>query len=133
MEPMSKKKGKPRKPPQTRANRSTQRPLSPRPQQAPTSASTPGRSALERRSASALLFLHRLPRWLLPVVVGVLLLLGLAIPHAWAGIFLLLIAGLFGWLLALSWPVITVNSRIFRGIVVAVVAIGGVARMAGWT
>lgn len=129
---MSKKKGKSRKPPQTRANRATQRPLSLRPQQPVASSPSPSRSALERRSASALLFLHRLPRWLLPVVVGVLLLLGLAIPDAWAGIFLLLIAGLFGWLLALSWPVITVNSRIFRCIVVVVVAAGGIARMAGW-
>ncbi len=130
---MSKKKGKPRKPPQSRANRANQRPLSPRPQQPAPSSITSSRATLEQRSAPALIFLHRLPRWLLPVVVGLLLLAGLAVPYNWAGIFLLLIAGLFGWLLLLSWPVITVNSRIFRGIVVAVVAIGGVARIAGWT
>ena len=62
---MAKKKRKP----QTRAQRGTaqQRPLSPRPQQAPKGPASEARRGLERRSAGPLLWLHRLPRWLIPV------------------------------------------------------------------
>ncbi len=107
-------------------------PLSPRPQVQPQGEPTAARRTLEQRSARSLLFLHRLPRWLLPVIVGVLLLAGLAIPYPWAGIFLIAIAALFGWLLALSWPAITPASRAFRTIVVLLVAAAGVARFFGW-
>ena len=108
------------------------RPLSTQPSRTPTAPASSSRRTLESRSTAPLLFLHRLPRWLLPVLVGVLLLLGLALPWRWAGIFLIAIAGLFGWLLALSWPVISNQSRLFRIIVVVVVAGAGIARFFGW-
>ncbi|TXH43862.1 MAG: hypothetical protein E6Q90_05450 [Actinobacteria bacterium] len=127
---MAKKKRKP----QTRAQRGTaqQRPLSPRPQQAPKGPASEARRGLERRSAGPLLWLHRLPRWLIPVIMGVLLLLGLAVPGNWAGIFIVIVGLFLAWLLALSWPVITPGSRALRLVVTIVVLGAGVARMFGW-
>ena len=58
--------------------------------------------------------LHRLPKWVIPILMVALLLLGLLIPSNWAGIFIVLIAVFLGWLLALSWPVILPGSRLFR-------------------
>lgn len=88
---------------------------------------------MERRSAGALLVLHRMPRWLIPLIMAVLMLLGLFISAAWAGIFIVAIAVFLAWLLVLSWPVIMPGSRLFRLIVIAVVAVVGVMKMLGWT
>lgn len=77
--------------------------------------------------------LHRMPRWLIPVIMAVLMLLGLFIEAAWAGIFIIAIAVFLAWLLALSWPVILPSSRAFRVIVIAVVAVVGVMKLMGWT
>jgi len=107
------------------------RPLSPRPQRSPQGPSSDARRALERRSIGPLSVLHRMPRWLIPIIMAVLMLLGLFIPYAWAGIFILAVAAFLGWLLALSWPVITPGSRVFRLIVIAVVAFVGVLRLTG--
>lgn len=128
MDAMSKK----RKKPASRPSASPNRPLSKKPQQAPPATKSEGRRALERRSAGALLVLHRLPRWAIPVIMGILLLLGLFITAAWAGIFILAISVFLAWLLALSWPVILPTSRVFRVIVIAVVAGVGVMRLMGW-
>ncbi len=69
--------------------------------------------------------MHSLPGWLVPVLLAVLLVAGLGLPFAWAGL-LLLVPGLFlGWLLALSWPVIGTSGRLVRLLVV--VAIFGAA------
>lgn len=107
------------------------RPLSPRPQRTPQGPTSDARRALERRSVGALAVLHRMPRWLIPVIMAVLMLLGLFIPYAWAGIFIVGVALFLGWLLALSWPVITPGSRAFRLLVIAVVAFVGVLRLTG--
>ncbi len=75
-----------------------------------------------------LLTLHRLPRLVLPVVLGLLLFLGLIAPAdrlAWAGGLALSLVTLFlAWLLALSWPVLTPGSRLLR--VAVVIAVAGV-------
>ncbi|MCB0915860.1 MAG: hypothetical protein H6525_10745 [Actinobacteria bacterium] len=126
---MSKK----RKKPTNRRPASSQRPLSGKPQQAPPRQTSEARRALERKSAGPLLVLHRMPRWLIPVVMGILLLLGLFIQAAWAGIFIIAIAVFLGWLLVLSWPVIMPSSRAFRVIVIGVVAVVGVMKLMGWT
>lgn len=72
-----------------------------------------------------------MPRWLIPVMMAVLMLLGLFIEAAWAGIFFVLVAVFLGWLLALSWPVITQGSRMFRLLVIAVVGAVGLMRLFG--
>jgi hypothetical protein len=138
MEPMAKKKGSQRKKPNRPAASGAKRPpntrpLSSRPQQAPPSTTSQTRRKLEIKSAGPLLVLHRLPRWLIPVIMAVFLLLGLLIDAAWAGIFIIAIAVFLAWLLALSWPVILTGSKIFRTIVIVVVAVVGVMKLMGWT
>lgn len=109
----------------------SQPPLSPRPQKAPPNTKTDARRALEERSAGPLAALHRMPRWVIPVIMGVLMLLGLFIEAAWAGIFFVLVAAFLGWLLALSWPVITQGSKMFRLLVILVVGGVGIMRLMG--
>ena len=94
-------------------------------------ASTGARATLERLSVGPLLVMHSLPGWLVPLLLAVLLLVGLGLPFAWAGLVLLVPGVFLGWLLALSWPVIGTFGRIMR--LVVVVAIIGVAvlRLAG--
>lgn len=79
-----------------------------------------------------LAFLNRMPKWIIGVAVLALGLLGVLLPYAWAGIFLIALAGFASWLLALSWPVVNGGSRALRIAVIAVVFIFGVARIAGW-
>jgi hypothetical protein len=130
---MAKKKGSGnRKPAPRPASQTPARPLSPRPQKAAPSTGSGTRRELERRSAVPLAYLHRMPRWLIPVLMGVLLLLGLFIQARWAGVFFLLIGAFLAWLVALSWPVITPGSRVLRLAVTVVVLGYGVARIFGW-
>lgn len=135
---MAKKKGSQRKKPNRPAGSPAKasgspRPLSSKPQQAPPATASQARRTLEVKSAGPLLILHRLPRWLIPIIMAVFLLLGLVIDAAWAGIFILAIAGFLAWLLALSWPVILTGSKIFRTLVIAVVTVVGVMKLMGWT
>jgi hypothetical protein len=86
-------------------------------------------SNLQRASIPLLTRLLALPRWLIVVAMGVFLFLGLIQTGnlAWlGGIFLLIVGGFLGWLLALSWPVLSVGRRSTRLIVVlAVLGIAG--------
>lgn len=86
------------------------------------------RRRLERLSAPALVTLHNLPRWLIPVVLASALFLGLILAGDWRflGAFLLVGIGLFiTWLTALSWPILTPSSRFIR--VLISVALFGLA------
>ncbi|TAK69063.1 MAG: hypothetical protein EPO13_09340 [Actinomycetota bacterium] len=90
---------------------------------------------MEVASAPALLVLHRLPRWLVPVILGVLLVVGLAVsgPWRWLGALALLIVGAFiGWLTALSWPLLSGTARLARvavcGAVVGVAVLKALGR-----
>lgn len=80
------------------------------------------RRAFERASFPYMARLTALPRWLLIIAIGSSLLLGLVLSDsfAWLGaIFLLLVAAFLGWLLALSWPLLSGGRRFIRLIVVA--------------
>jgi len=82
-------------------------------------ATTPSsaRSWINRISAPALIFMNSLPRYVVPVVMGLLLVGGLFVP-APIGAFLLALVALFiGWLFALSWPVLSPGGRLARGLV----------------
>lgn len=94
-------------------------------------AASPWRRGLERWSAVPLLVLHRLPTWLVPVMFAVLLLAGLAVPAAWAGVFLVVVGVFLGWLLLLSWPVTSGSGRILRLIAVLAVFGAAFARLTG--
>ena len=85
---------------------------------------TPARTRLEQNSATSLLWLHQLPRWLFPVLAVALLVAGLAIAGWGGAIALCGLAAVLGWLALLSWPRLSAQSRLLRlAVVVAVLAI----------
>ena len=86
------------------------------------------RAQLERRSYPLLVSLTRVPRWLLVVFMAVCMVTGLMLSDslAWLGALLLLVVAFFlGWLLALSWPVISPSSKALR--LLTVLALAGIA------
>ena len=84
----------------------------------------PARRSLERSSATLLLYLRQLPRWLPPLVLAALLVTGLAVP-VWGAVALLVVAAFLSWLAALSWPALSSQGRLLRA-----AAIGGVLALA---
>lgn len=86
------------------------------------------RGNLERASIPILTRLLAVPRWLIVVLMGTFLFLGLIQTGnlAWlGGIFLVIVGGFLAWLLALSWPVLSTGRRISR--IVVVTAVLGIA------
>jgi len=84
-------------------------------------APTPFRRRLEAFSYPLLQRLHAMPRWLIVIAPAVLLFLGLILggPLAWLGGLCLLLVWVFvAWLTALSWPALSLGSKVFRLIVV---------------
>lgn len=85
-----------------------------------------GRPRVERASAMPLVFLSRVPRWLLAALVAAVLVAGLAIRGPVGAAFLLVLAAFLGWLLVLAWPALRLAGRCVRlGLVVVVVAAAG--------
>ena len=72
-----------------------------------------------------------MPGWLVPALLAVVLLLGLALPVAWTGILLIGIAVFLGWLTAVAWPAISPGSRALRIFVNLGLVALGVAKMLG--
>ncbi|MBI1378582.1 MAG: hypothetical protein GC157_14035 [Frankiales bacterium] len=97
----------------------------------PVPAGSPWRRALERWSAGPLVVLHRMPTWLVPALLAVFLVAGLALPFPAAGILLLVPAVFLTWLLLLSWPAVSPSGRLLRLIAVLAVFGAAVARLAG--
>jgi O-antigen ligase len=86
------------------------------------------RASVEQRSATPLLWLHQLPRWLLPVLAVALLVTGFALT-GWAGaIALVALAAALGWLAVVSWPRLNAQGRALRVLVIAVVLLVAVVR-----
>ena len=85
------------------------------------------RKRLEKASAPYLARVHALPRWVLPVLMTIILLIGLLAnpnesPGLRIGFFALLFIGLFlVWLLALSWPLLTRSSKVLRVLVAVLI------------
>lgn len=72
------------------------------------------RRTVERWSAAPLVFLHQLPRWVLPLALVGLLIAGM-IGTGWVGASaLLVLAALLGWLAYLSWPSTPLSGRLLR-------------------
>jgi hypothetical protein len=80
---------------------------------------SPARASFEQRSATPLLWLHQLPRWLFPVLAVGLLVVGFALPGG--ALALVAVAALLGWLAAASWPRLSGQGRLLRGFAVAVI------------
>ena len=103
----------PRQPSQPRGVRST-----------PEGPDSDFRRSLNEASAPILMKLHTLPRWIIPVTMGLLLITGLFLDGAWTwlgALLILTVAAFLGWLLALSWPMLRPGGRLARAFVVAVV------------
>ncbi|WP_235558492.1 DUF6703 family protein [Sphaerimonospora mesophila] len=98
------------------------RPASERPARRPLPAGesffTPGatgvRRAAEVKSAAPLVFLFQLPRWVLPVVMVVLLLVGLVVPDWRGALAVLPVLAFVVWLAYLSWPSLRAGGRLLR-------------------
>ena len=84
------------------------------------------RRTLEQSSARALIALHQLPVWVVPLVLAALLIAGLAVPGWIGAVALVLVAAFLGWLAAVSWPRLTPSGRLLR-----VAAIAGLLVVAG--
>lgn len=89
------------------------------------------RRSLEKASARPLVTLSALPRLVVPLLLGVVLVLGLALHSRWAGLLLLVPAVFLTWLLLLSWPVISTSGKVLRILAVVAVTAAAVLRLAG--
>ncbi len=95
-------------------------------------ATSPARARFERASAPVILFLNRLPRWVFPVGMGLLLLAGMLVPSTLVGgLLLVLLVVALGWLLALSWPLLGTPQRVLRLLVVVGIALIAYGRFTG--
>ncbi|MBE3001648.1 hypothetical protein IDM40_23560 [Nocardiopsis sp. HNM0947] len=91
------------------------------------------RGAVERRSAVSLLWLHQLPAWVTPLVLGLLFIGGLMFPIGPVGAVFLAAVGLFlGWLAYLTWPSLTGQQKAPRVLMVIVVLVLATARVLGF-
>ena len=107
--------------------------MPPRPRQSaqpPTPPPPAWQEALARASRPLLTRLTALPRPVVPILLGLLLLGGLVLPAPWALVPLLLVAAFLGWLLALAWPRLDATGRLVRGLVVVLVLVLAVSRTA---
>ncbi len=92
---------------------------------------TSRRARFENASRPWLARMQRLPNFVVPMALAVMLFLGLALPWNWAGILLVLIGVFLAWLTALSWPVISPASRALRVVANLAVVGLGVMRLTG--
>ena len=90
---------------------------------------SPGRRAIERASATPLLWLHQLPVWVPPLLITGLLVTGLVV-RGWVGaVALCSVAALLAWLAALSWPRLTAQGRVLRTAAIACVLLAAAIRV----
>ncbi len=86
---------------------------------------TPGatgmRRGIERRSAAPLVFLHGLPRWILPLALLAALIIGFTVPGWIGGVVLAAVAVFLGWFSYLSWPSLPTSARLLRCVTIAAV------------
>ena len=89
----------------------------------------PLRRTVERASAPLLLWLSSRPRFLLPALVAVLLVGGLAAPAAYGLPLLAVLTLLLVWLSYLSWPALDGRARLLRAAMLALIAVALVQRV----
>jgi hypothetical protein len=68
-------------------------------------------------SAPVLLRIHGLPKFLVPGLIAVLMLLGLFLPVPYSGISLTVVSAFIGWLMYVSWPLLDSKSKLLRFLV----------------
>ena len=89
------------------------------------------RRSVERRSAPVLLWLSSRPKVLLPALVVVLLVGGLAAPPTYGVPLLVALALLLLWLSYLSWPALDGRARALRGAMLLLSVVAVVQRVIG--
>ena len=89
----------------------------------------PLRRTVERASAPVLLWLTSRPRFLLPLLVAVLLIGGLAAPPSYGLPLLLVLSLLLVWLSYLSWPALDGRARVLRAAMLALIAVAILQRV----
>jgi hypothetical protein len=89
------------------------------------------RASLERWSVGPLTFMSSLPTWLVPTLLAVLLVAGLAVNARWAGLLLLVPTAFLAWLSLLSWPATTPVGRIARISAVTLLASAALLKLLG--
>ena len=89
----------------------------------------PLRRTVERRSAPVLLWLSSRPKLLLPGLVAVLLVGGLAAPPAYGLPLLAVLTALLVWLSYLSWPALDGRGRAVRAAMLALIAVALLQRV----
>jgi hypothetical protein len=93
-----------------------------------TPGASPLRNAVERRSATVVVFLSRLPRAVPGLLVVFLVAAGLLAKPVVSGVALLLVGLLLTWLVFLSWPRVPAPGRAVRVVVIAIVVAYAVSR-----
>lgn len=88
-----------------------------------------GRRSFPQRSTPLLLALASRPRWVVPLLAAVLLVVGLAVSGLAGAVALLVVAALLGWLAALSWPVTDPQGRLLRVSAVVVILLVALSRL----
>ena len=68
-----------------------------------------------------LLWLHQLPVWVLPVLLVVFLAIGVSVGGVIGAIALAVVAAVLLWLATVSWPRLSLPSRLIRVLTIAVV------------
>jgi hypothetical protein len=78
--------------------------------------SAPGslRHSVERRSAGMLMVLHRMPRWLMPLLMAGLFLVGVIVRGPVGVVAIALVLVFLTWLSYLSWTAVTGRGRLTR-------------------
>jgi hypothetical protein len=89
----------------------------------------PLRRTVERASAPVLLWLSSRPRFLLPALVAVLLVGGLAAPGVPGLAMLGVLALLLLWLSYLSWPALDGRARMLRAAMLGLIAVALLQRV----
>jgi hypothetical protein len=80
-----------------------------------------GLSGLTAKKTGWLLYwLSQRPKWFLPVLLVVMLLLGLIL-HPWGAIFMFLLGAFLVWMTILSWPSIRTGGKITRIVFIAAI------------
>lgn len=89
------------------------------------------RTGIERRSALPIAFIQGLPRWTVPVALAVLLIMGMVLQGWPAGLPLLVVAAVIGWLGYLSWPVLDASGRVMRLVALAILLVFAAGHLSG--
>jgi hypothetical protein len=89
---------------------------------------SPLRAAVERRSATVIVFLSHLPRAVPGLLVVFLVAAGLLAKPAISGVALLVVGLLLTWLVFLSWPRLPATGRVVRCVVIAIVFAYAISR-----